>query len=140
MKRLLYLEDTADLRELFTIFLGKNGWEVITCEDGIEALFIYHTHLDQDEFFDAILLDIGVPKLKGYVAGVNIRNVETYGDRVPKARHVYLSAHEKANIPVELEPFLTPDAYLLKPCEPSDLLNALDGASQAIVSPVRYPL
>lgn len=125
------MEDDPDTLEVTTLFLEKNGWEVHTARDGREALRIYH-QITGSVFFDAILLDVQIPGMNGFAVGVNIRNVETWAENVPRARHVYVTGHRSPVPPEQLKaamvangPFM--DTFLVKPVIPEEMLKALSG-------------
>ncbi len=58
--RILIVEDFADSREMYMEFLSAQGFEVSGAEDGLAAL----RALDAAPF-DAVVLDIALPKLDG---------------------------------------------------------------------------
>jgi len=58
--RILIVEDFADSREMYMEFLTAQGFEVSGAEDGLAAL----RALDGARF-DAVVLDIALPKLDG---------------------------------------------------------------------------
>ena len=58
--RILYSEDDPESRDLLKFMLEHNGYEVICCEHGSDAL-----RLAQSEHFDLFLLDNWMPDLTG---------------------------------------------------------------------------
>ena len=58
--RILVADDEQSMRELMRQLFRKNGFEVITAEDGIVARDIL-----AEEFFDLLLTDIQMPRLDG---------------------------------------------------------------------------
>lgn len=58
---ILIVEDDEDTRNLLVRFLEKDGYAVIACEDGVEALL----YLGRQKF-DLILSDINMPNLDGF--------------------------------------------------------------------------
>ena len=62
--RLLVVEDEKDLNRVISKRLEKAGYSVDSCYDGAEALdYIYAGE------FDAIIMDIMMPRLNGLEAG-----------------------------------------------------------------------
>ncbi|TVX92383.1 response regulator transcription factor [Paenibacillus agilis] len=59
MKKILIIDDEADLRKLLTDYFEMNGYFVLTAKDGNEAL------RKTEEQPDLILLDINMPELNG---------------------------------------------------------------------------
>ena len=58
--RILIVEDFADSREMYIEFLAAQGFDVSGAEDGLAALRALET-----SSFDAVVLDIALPKLDG---------------------------------------------------------------------------
>ncbi len=79
LKKVLLAEDDLVSRNMLTIFLKKNGYEVIAVENGKEAVAIYGRKRP-----DIVLMDINMPQLDGYSATAEIRRKEkTTGTRTP---------------------------------------------------------
>jgi len=60
-KRILVVDDSVLVREMYRAQLEEGGYEVLTASDGIEAINTAFTSLP-----DLILLDIHMPKINGY--------------------------------------------------------------------------
>ena len=58
--RLLVVEDDDALRERLREALAREGWVVDACADGEEAAW-----LGREEPYDAVVLDLGLPRLDG---------------------------------------------------------------------------
>ena len=58
--KLLIIDDTNDITDLFAKVLGTLGHEIVTSDNGIEGL-----DLMMKQKFDAILLDIAMPDFTG---------------------------------------------------------------------------
>lgn len=59
---ILVVEDEYDIRELLKEFLTETGYDVVTAEDGLEALEKFKSFN-----YNLIILDIMLPKIDGYV-------------------------------------------------------------------------
>lgn len=59
---ILVVEDEYDIRELLKEFLTEVGYDVVTAEDGLEALEKFKSFN-----YNLIILDIMLPKIDGYV-------------------------------------------------------------------------
>ena len=59
---ILVVEDEYDIRELIKEFLTEAGYDVVTAEDGLEALEKFKSFN-----YNLIILDIMLPKIDGYV-------------------------------------------------------------------------
>ncbi|MDH7570654.1 MAG: response regulator [Armatimonadota bacterium] len=60
MPKILVVDDHADIRRLAEVILKHEGWDVITAEDGREAL-----QKAEEEVPDLIILDIMMPLMDG---------------------------------------------------------------------------
>lgn len=123
--RALIAEDDEDLRELLSILFDEQGWDVLSAKDGRDALFLYHKTIRDEKYPDLLLLDVEMPRLNGFAVGVNVRNLEKFGD-VPRAVHVYLTGHDDVVPPEQLLECLFADAYIRKPISPEELLAQID--------------
>ena len=66
--RILLVEDAPDTREVLRLLLQREGYEVLTAEDGLSAVEIALRELP-----DAIIMDMSLPVLDGYNAARVIR-------------------------------------------------------------------
>jgi len=111
MAKILIAEDEPDIRDLITFTLGFAGFEVITANNGEEAL-----NLTRKELPDLILMDVRMPRMTGYEACVHIKSN-------PQTAHIpviFLSAKgQDAEIQAGLQAGGT--EYLLKPFAPDQL-------------------
>jgi two-component system, chemotaxis family, chemotaxis protein CheY len=58
--KVLLVDDDADIRRVFRFALMSEGFTVTEASDGLEAL-----HLARSEEFDAVVLDLSMPRLDG---------------------------------------------------------------------------
>lgn len=123
--RCLVAEDNDDTRELLTLALRRSGWKVFAARDGRDALRIYHNAIEADEYFDALLLDVEMPRLNGFAVGVNVRNLEKFGS-VPRAIHIYFTGHDDVVPPEQLLECLFADAYIRKPASLEELIVQIE--------------
>lgn len=68
MKRILVVEDNAELAKLLELILRRAGYDVTIAEDGVEALDRF-----RETPPDLVLLDIMLPRLDGYEVCLRIR-------------------------------------------------------------------
>lgn len=108
-KKILVVDDEAQITELITSYLEREGYQVATAADGEEALEVY-----RKEQPDLILLDLMLPKLNGYEVCREIRAES----RVPI---IMLTARdEEPDKIVGLE--LGADDYITKPFSPREVV------------------
>lgn len=72
MKRILVVDDTKNIRVLLSTCLELRGYEVITADNGGEALEIIN---DKNQKIDLIFLDIRMPGLSGTELLKNIKYI-----------------------------------------------------------------
>jgi CheY-like chemotaxis protein len=61
MRRVLVIEDEADVRLLYRVNLRHAGFEVLEADDGDHGIFAARTHLP-----DAVILDLMMPRTDGF--------------------------------------------------------------------------
>ncbi len=71
MAKILIAEDDKDLNRLVSITLRNNGFEVVSCFDGEQALDEFGKNL-----FDVLLTDVMMPKMDGFDLAENVRMVD----------------------------------------------------------------
>ena len=90
-KKVLIVEDYADVRTIMKILVGLQGYEVIEASDGFEALEKAREHRP-----DLILMDLAMPVLDGFIAAKVIRESEEFKNVPIVALTAYDTFHEKA--------------------------------------------
>ncbi|MEI6179508.1 MAG: response regulator [Chloroflexales bacterium] len=68
MTRILVVEDDSLIREMVSVYLTRFGFEVVTAEDGVQALVLVRRVSP-----DVILMDMGLPKLNGWQTTQRLR-------------------------------------------------------------------
>lgn len=120
--KILVAEDERKILNLLQLYLEKNNYEVITAENGIEAL-------EKIKKFDPdlLVLDILMPEMNGHEVCKKIRKDKKYRD-IPI---IYLSSlTEKQSIVSSLE--LGGDDYLTKPFDPNELIARINAILRRI--------
>jgi DNA-binding response OmpR family regulator len=109
---ILVVEDDSDIQRLLSYNLRAGGYEVLTCEEGYEALSIAKQRLPE-----LILLDLMIPGLDGFEVCKELkRNPETRS--IPL---IMLTARgEEVDRIVGLE--LGAEDYVVKPFSPRELM------------------
>ncbi|MGL5351922.1 MAG: response regulator transcription factor [Clostridium sp.] len=70
--RILIAEDEDDIRKLLVLNMKKEGYEVVGCRNGEEALYAF-----KNQEIHLALLDVMMPKMDGITAMEEIRQIST---------------------------------------------------------------
>jgi len=110
MFRILVVEDDKNLRKLMAAVLRQNGYEVLTADDGNDALEQLHeTHID------LLISDIMMPNMSGYQLTKEIRRTRS---ELP-----ILMVTAKESMDDKRKGFLLgTDDYMVKPIDMDELL------------------
>jgi two-component system response regulator AtoC len=123
-KRLLIIDDEANMRHMLSTVLKKAGYQVETAADGAEGL-----EMIQQSQYDFILCDIKMPKMDG------MKFLKMSRDRIGAATVIMMSAYGSIDTAIEAmksgaydyisKPFKTDEVYLtLKKAEERESLKA----------------
>jgi two-component system, sensor histidine kinase len=114
-RRVLLVEDNQDGREALATLLGIWNFEVISAEDGLQAL-----ELSEENHPDIAILDIGLPGLDGYEVARRLRERD-------EAQPYHLIALTGYGQPKDRAKALAAgfDMHLVKPVDPSELRRIL---------------
>ena len=116
MTRILVAEDEPDIRQLIALALEFNGFEVVSVNDGFEAI-----EAAKQGGFDLILLDVRMPRTTGYDACRHLRKLTVTKD----TPIIFLSAKgQESEVEAGLE--AGADEYILKPFAPNDLIERIN--------------
>ncbi len=72
-KTVMVVDDSVTVRKVTTRFLEREGFDVITAKDGVDALRVL-----QDQIPDVMLLDIEMPRMDGFEVAKNIRTTRRW--------------------------------------------------------------
>jgi DNA-binding response OmpR family regulator len=114
-KKILVVDDDADLLDMLKIRIESEGFEFISAKDGEEMLKTVKVNKP-----DLIILDIMLPKIDGYTALREMRKEEEFKD-MPI---IILTAKEKRAVG-DLFALEKVTNFIEKPFEPSALLNKI---------------
>lgn len=118
MTKILIAEDDQDIRELVVLTLQFNGYDVVSAVDGAQAV-----EKAQEDTFDLILMDVRMPRMTGYEACRQLRDMEATRD-IPI---IFLSAKgQESEIQAGMDAGAT--QYILKPFAPDVLARKISEA------------
>jgi len=122
-EKILVVDDDPDMRDAITIILESKGYQIVTAEDGVEAL----ANLKAEKP-DLMMLDLLMPKMDGFAVLKELQDA-----RWAKYREIPIlilsSVREEASRRrYELETALTleVDDYVEKPISPDILLERVE--------------
>jgi DNA-binding NarL/FixJ family response regulator len=117
-KRLLLIDDDPNLILLVKDYLEFRGYEVLTADNGKEALNLLEQHLP-----DMIVCDIMMPEMDGYALIENVRQ----DPRTSWIPVLFLSARGQSQDRIKgLN--LGADVYMVKPFEPEELVAQVESS------------
>ena len=117
-KRLLLIDDEPDLILLVKDYLEFRGYEVITAENGREALEVL-----EQEIPDMIICDVMMPEMDGYAFVNQVRQEE----RTSWIPILFLSAKGQSQDKIKgLN--IGADVYMVKPFEPEELVAQVEAS------------
>ena len=116
MFKILVVEDDPNLRQLMSVFLRRNGFDVMRAQDGEEALSVMESAMP-----DLIICDIMMPRMDGFALTRDLRQA------YPELPILMVTAKEAIDDKRKAYSLGTDD-YMVKPIELDELLlrvNAL---------------
>ena len=113
--KIMLIDDSRTIRRSAETMLSKEGCEVITANDGFEALALIHKHEP-----DLIFVDIMMPRLDGYQTCAIIKNNARFKD-VP----VVMLTSKDGLFDKARGRIVGSDHYLTKPFTRDELLAAV---------------
>lgn len=93
--RVLLVDDTQEIRRLFSYMLAKMGLEVVTASNGREAIEKIQQAEGQGEPYDLILMDMQMPVMDGYEATRFLRSQNHQIPVIAITAHTLISDREK---------------------------------------------
>ena len=126
--RFLLIEDQKNVRDLMAAFLADLG-NCDMAEDGLEGLEFFQKSLARETPYDAIFLDIMMPKLEGQEVLQKIRRLEEEQEIMPPASTRVIMSSALGDSENVMEAFKSQaDAYLVKPVMREKLMDTLQKA------------
>ena len=111
----MIVDDSLTVRRVTSKLLTREGFEVLTARDGVDALALLETEVP-----DVILLDIEMPRMDGFEFTKNIKANERTA-QIPIVMITSRTAEKHRNLAAELGV----DLYLGKPFQEEELLRHL---------------
>ena len=118
--RVLVVDDNVDTARLSAMLLRGQGFEVETAHDGEAALDLARAHRP-----DALLLDIGLPRMNGYEVARALRD-EGFAGKLIAVSGYGQSEDRRRSLEAGF------DHHLVKPVDHRELINLLSGAKSTV--------
>ena len=115
-KLVMVVDDSVTVRKVTTLLLERNGYDVITAKDGVDAIVIL-----QDQKPDVMLLDIEMPRMDGFEVATLVRHDERLKD-VP----IIMITSRTGKKHKERALSIGVNEYLGKPFQEHDLLENIE--------------
>tara|TARA_R110002111_G_scaffold258083_1_gene326812 strand:+ start:40861 stop:42558 length:1698 start_codon:yes stop_codon:yes gene_type:complete len=93
--RVLLVDDTKEIRKLFSYMLNKMGLDVVTASNGKEAVELVNEAANRNDYFNVILMDMQMPVMNGYEATRYLRGQENQIPIIAITAHALVSDREK---------------------------------------------
>lgn len=113
--KVMVIDDSRTIRKSAETMLGREGCEVMTADDGFEALALIHRHQP-----DLIFVDIMMPRLDGYQTCAIIKNNDRF-----RATPVIMLTSKDGLFDKARGRIVGSDHYLTKPFTRDELLEAV---------------
>lgn len=113
---IMLVDDDLSMLQTTTAILEDEGYDVLTCSRGKEAV---------DKFHDAVftvILDINMPDISGLAVSEAIKSKNQY---IPI---IFYSGHDEREKRVDIRKHFRPHAYVVKGSDPEQLLDTVAGA------------
>ena len=114
-KKILVVDDNEKNRYLISFILEKNGFEVVTANDGLESV-----ETAREQRVDLVIMDIKMPKMDGYEATTRIKKLEGYQSVPIIALTSYAMAGDKKKALAA-----GCDGYIAKPINPETFVDEI---------------
>lgn len=113
MRRILVIDDNAEITALMNTFLNRSGYQCDTAGSGGEGLALFRRH-----YYDLILLDAAMPGRTGFEIAAEIR-------KTSKAPIIIITGH--ANVVDSAHAMnVGVNQVIYKPFDPDDLRRSIE--------------
>ncbi len=116
IQTVMVVDDSITVRKVTTRLLERNGFEVITAKDGVDAIAVLQEHIP-----DVMLLDIEMPRMDGFELATHMRNE----DRLKNIPIIMITSRtgDKHRVRADV---IGVDYYMGKPYQEADLLENIE--------------
>ena len=116
MAKILSVDDSRVIREMLKTILENQGHEVLTAEDGMEAMKVARR-----ERVDMVFSDINMPNMNGISLVSKLRRLEHYAD-IP----ILMLTTETASYKKTKSKNMGANGWIQKPLQPENIVKAVN--------------
>ncbi len=113
-KTILIVDDSKTVRNLVAFIMKKEGFRVVTAEDGLDGL----EKLYSAEKIDLIVSDINMPRMDGFTFIKSVREQESYRD-IP----IVVLSTEGQEKDIQAGLSIGANMYMVKPAQPEKMVK-----------------
>jgi len=113
-KTILIVDDSKTVRNLVAFIMKKEGFKVVTAEDGLDGL----EKLYSSEKIDCIVSDINMPRMDGFTFIKSVREQDTYRD-IP----IVVLSTEGQEKDIQAGLSIGANLYMVKPAQPEKMVK-----------------
>jgi two-component system chemotaxis response regulator CheY len=113
-KTILIVDDSKTVRNLVAFIMKKEGFKVVTAEDGLDGL----EKLYSSEKIDLIISDINMPRMDGFTFIKSVREQDAYRD-IP----IVVLSTEGQEKDIQAGMSIGANMYMVKPAQPEKMLK-----------------
>jgi two-component system chemotaxis response regulator CheY len=113
-KTILIVDDSKTVRNLVAFIMKKEGFKVVTAEDGLDGL----EKLYSAEKIDLIISDINMPRMDGFTFIKSVREQDAYRD-IP----IVVLSTEGQEKDIKAGMSIGANLYMVKPAQPEKMLK-----------------
>ncbi len=113
-KTILIVDDSKTVRNLVAFIMKKEGFKVVTAEDGLDGL----EKLYSAEKIDLIVSDINMPRMDGFTFIKSVREQESYRD-IP----IVVLSTEGQEKDIQAGLSIGANMYMVKPAQPEKMVK-----------------
>jgi len=113
-KTILIVDDSKTVRNLVAFIMKKEGFKVVTAEDGLDGL----EKLYSSERIDLIISDINMPRMDGFTFIKSVREQDAYSD-IP----IVVLSTEGQEKDIQAGLSIGANMYMVKPAQPEKMVK-----------------
>ncbi len=113
-KTILIVDDSKTVRNLVAFIMKKEGFKVVTAEDGLDGL----EKLYSSDKIDLIVSDINMPRMDGFTFIKSVREQDAYRD-IP----IVVLSTEGQEKDIQAGLSIGANMYMVKPAQPEKMVK-----------------